>query len=147
MNTTFLQRIAGDWCRRAFGMACYNDTQERAARVLEEAIELAQSVGLPVGQAAHLVRHVYSNKPGEFKQEVGGVAVTLMVLCESFDENLGALAEHEIARVLDKPIEHFQARHLEKAAAGITMAPRCPLCDFSLDLPNSTCPNDKHSPF
>lgn len=66
------QAIAGQWACRCFGEQVTADRKERALRVLEEAIELAQAEGIEVNQAANLVGYVYSRPPGEPSQELGG---------------------------------------------------------------------------
>jgi len=117
------------WVRRCFGDACAEDGQERGARVLEEAIELAQAAGLPKDKALHLVEHVYSKPVGAINQEIGGVSVTLL----SFAAYAGLSAEaeeiREVERVLSLPVDHFKRRHIEKAAAGITKSPPQPAGD------------------
>lgn len=112
-----------DWVRRCFGPVCASDAQERVARVLEEAFELAQAAGLPLARALHLGAHVYSKPPGKIGQEIGGVSITLL----SFAAWAGLSAEREEVREFDRimslPVEHFKKRHREKAAAGITRPP------------------------
>jgi hypothetical protein len=116
------QQRAFEWCRRAFGVSVAENRPERAARFLEEAIELAQVVGLPEEAAARLVRHIYSRPVGEIRQEVGGVSVTLLILCEQLGINADWEEAKELARVVAKTAqdpEHFAHRLDAKAAAGV----------------------------
>lgn len=41
-----LQTTVGDWVVRAFGAAVASSQRERAARLLEESLELSQAAGL-----------------------------------------------------------------------------------------------------
>lgn len=94
--------------------------KERALRVLEEAVELAQAEGVDITMVNRLTDHVYSKPPGEPAQEVGGVAVTLLCYCERRGISLETEEVREFRRVLALPPEHFAARHAAKDAAGIT---------------------------
>ncbi|GAB7553906.1 hypothetical protein NRB_34160 [Novosphingobium sp. 11B] len=64
-----------------FGNAATGDVRERTVRFLEEAVELAQAVGVGKADVARVSDYVYSRPVGEPSQEVGGVLVTLAALC------------------------------------------------------------------
>ena len=114
-----LQTTVGDWVVRAFGAAVASSQRERAARLLEESLELSQAAGLTEAEAIRLVRHVFTRPVGERDQEVGGVAVTLLAFCASAKVSLQDMAQREIDRVLSIPIEHFAKRNELKRAMGI----------------------------
>lgn len=113
------------WARRVFGVPGRADTaspQERALRFIEEAIELAQAIGLQHEDVDRVSRHVFSKPPGEPFQEAGGVGVTLLALCEVLSISAQDAERAEFERVLTKTPEHFQARQAEKRAAGLEAA-------------------------
>lgn len=95
----FQERVAA-WVVDAFGRQVAFDPQERAMRLLEEALELAQAAGLRKLQALALVEYVYGRPLGLVAQEVGGVMVTLAALCSAFYLDLGRCASDELARAI-----------------------------------------------
>ena len=112
------QRRAYEWALAAFGKAQVQNERQRALRFLEEAIELYQACGGSEEQAQKLLSFVFNRPIGTIVQEVGGVGLTLLVLCEA----LGIDADHEefreLSRVLQKPLAEFTARNQEKIKAG-----------------------------
>lgn len=93
------QRAVGFWVRSCFGSEVAADTKERAFRFLEEANELAQSLGVTREDAHRLVDYTWNRPVGETAQEVGGCAVTLASLCEAIGVDLGKQAVTELDRV------------------------------------------------
>lgn len=71
------------WGIECFGKRIALDTTERSLRFIEESIELVQARGLEKSEVLKLVESVYAKEPGVEMQEVGGVMVTLALLCES----------------------------------------------------------------
>lgn len=59
------------------------DPGERAMRMLEEAAELAQALGVAEEQFRLIGRHVWSKPKGEIYQELGGAALTLAACAEA----------------------------------------------------------------
>lgn len=61
---------------------------ERAARFLEEALELAQACGMSIVGAGLLLHYVFHRPPGSIHQEIGGVKLCLgsLAACCSLDE-------------------------------------------------------------
>lgn len=114
------QIIAQEWAGRAFGTTTLTRPDERAARVVEEAVELGQAANVPRDVAHRIVDYVYDRPAGSAEQESGGVLMTMLIFCAS----IGVLAEdmevRELDRVLAKPPEYFKGRHEAKAAHGIT---------------------------
>lgn len=119
----FRQAIIADWGRRTFGERTYNDMRERVARLLEEAVELAQCEGLPAEDAHRIVDYIYGRPVGNHYQEVGGVAVTLAAYAAVAGMNLDQAEMEEIRRVLNVPIEKFRAKQAAKAAVGVGNEP------------------------
>jgi len=60
------------WAIDTFGEVAKNP-HERAARLVEEAIEVAQAVGLPLDTVDIIAGRVYSRPPGELAQEIGNL--------------------------------------------------------------------------
>lgn len=86
------------------GAESQNMIAERAARFLEEALELAQACGMPPHIANSLVDYVFHRPMGGIHQEIGGVMVTLggLAACAGLDmDNCG---EIELKRCRDKAL-------------------------------------------
>lgn len=115
--------IIVDWGRRTFGEKTYNDMRERAARLLEEALELAQCLGVCEEQAEGLTRYVYGRPVGQLHQEIGGVAVTLAACAGVAGIDVDWAEAEEIRRVLNVPVEKFRAKQAIKASAGVGNEP------------------------
>jgi NTP pyrophosphatase (non-canonical NTP hydrolase) len=93
----FQMRIAG-WMDEVFGQSVTGDVRERTVRFLEEAVELAQAVGVAKADVARVSDYVYSRPVGDPSQEVGGVLVTLAALCGETKINL----EYAVATEFDR---------------------------------------------
>lgn len=93
------QQVAHAWALHCFGSEIVSDTNERCARFLEEALELVQALGLPKDHAVDLVEYVYGRPPGRPSQEVGGVSLTLAVLCGAVDLDMLECSIQELRRV------------------------------------------------
>jgi len=120
VNVAAMQRRVEAWVRTRFG-AANMDRRERAARLLEEAIELAQAEGMDEPEVQRLTGFVYAKPRGEPAQEAAGVGVGLLGWAAAADENAWCLILHEVARIESKPIAHFAARHKIKSDAGVAM--------------------------
>ena len=112
------QRKLTVWGVECFGAEHMADKKVRALRLLEEAIEFAQSVGVPEGKCAELAAYVYSREPGIPVQELGGIGVTWLVAADALNTSAELALETEIARISQKPPSHFTARNQEKVEAG-----------------------------
>lgn len=110
------QRVVVDWGVRCFGADHMADKIVRAARFLEEAIELVQAVGLPKDHAQRALDYVYSRPPGDPAQELGGVSNTQYALAGALSLSVAECEAREIARCLSKSPEHFAQRNLDKVA-------------------------------
>lgn len=105
------------WAAKTFGPAAM-DRQELAARLVEEAIEVAQVEGVALAVVGKVAERVYSRPPGELAQEIGGTMITLQAMAERAGLNLDECADAEWNRVCSIPVEHFRAKHAEKVRAG-----------------------------
>jgi len=115
------QREILDWACVTFGQATADITGERIRRFLEEALELAQAVGLDQEAAENMVEYVYARPTGHINQEIGQVGVSLLALAEHLHIN----AEHEelveFRRITSLPADHWQSRQNAKAEKGIAL--------------------------
>ncbi|WP_411839555.1 hypothetical protein [Paracoccus sp. ME4] len=116
------QRRTGTWVRQAFGRNSLESPIERAQRILEEAAELAQAVGLPASQARSVITDVYAREPGDVGQEVGGLMVCIGALCEGLGVDMAAATEREMSRV-EAPavIAKCRRKNADKAARGVSV--------------------------
>lgn len=94
-----LQKFVLPWLYSIFGVTAYNRAY-RAARFLEEALELVQAVGLDRASAAALVDYVYDREIGEPFQELGGVMITVLGLAENLGLEAEDAAKAEFMRAL-----------------------------------------------
>lgn len=118
MGRTDRQQAVADWCNAAFGARHANDLEHRGLRLVEEAIEAAQSVNCDPEVLHKLIDYVYARPPGTLDQELGGVGVTLLAMANAAGADADKLEQREVDRVLSKPIEHFAKRNREKDEAG-----------------------------
>lgn len=114
------QRIIQSWAVKTFGEIA-NDSAERGRRLLEEALELAQAVGVRREDALALVERVFSNIPGEISREIGQCGLVLLSLAEQQGFSAEAEEAREIARVLSLLPDYFRSRHDAKAEIGIAL--------------------------
>ncbi len=115
------QRIVGSWVARTFGVAVSQNLKERATRVVEEAIELAQAEGVDYRVIEDLLNHVWRKTPGHPLQEVGGIGVTLLAYCEAKGISAETQEMNEVERVLSLPRSYFETRQNIKAAKNVAM--------------------------
>ncbi len=111
-------RATLQWAVDMFGQIA-TDPIERAARLLEEAVELAQTQGLHHSTAAAIIERVFNRAPGNAVKEIGQVALTLEVLAENIGACVEAEAQREFDRVRSISKEEWQSRQNRKAAIGI----------------------------
>ena len=116
------QKIAS-WARAAFGEAEVTGLPQRGLRLLEEAIETFQACGGEEAIAQKLVTFVFGRPPGEIGQELGGVAVCVLVLAAAAGLSADEEERRELNRVLSKPVHEFTERNARKNAAGFKIWP------------------------
>ena len=112
------------WAEQAFGREQSTSIPQRGLRLLEEAIEAFQASGGDEVIALKLVSFVFARPPGTVGQELGGVAVTLLLLAAAAGLSADEEECREIHRVLSKPLREFTERNANKNAAGFLVAPQ-----------------------
>jgi hypothetical protein len=91
---------------------------ERAARLVEESIEIALTEGVPLYVLERILQRIYSRPAGELGQEIGGCAMALLALSENVGLDCFAEILREWQRVLSKPAGWWLQKHVEKVIAG-----------------------------
>lgn len=115
MLDTF-RSMAVDWCERTFGRSTVDSVPERSRRFAEEAIELAQAMGVTRQEVLALVDYVYDREPGDPEQEIAGTLLTLVLLEKAAEMNMLELAFAELEKVnTPEMMEKIRAKHLTKA--------------------------------
>lgn len=110
-----------------FGDVVLASRHERAARVLEEAAELAQAEGVDLAHADRVLVRVYGRPAGDPRQEGAGVAVTLLAWAAVAEVDLEGVTRAEVDRIEALPVEQLRRKHAEKVSAGIALAGIPPL--------------------
>lgn len=95
MDIRGYQHIVAEWLHTYLK----NPGEARGFRFTEEALELAQAVGVTREEALQLVDYVYGRPVGETAQEVGGVMITLAGLCTAKSVDMEDAAMVELHRV------------------------------------------------
>jgi hypothetical protein len=114
----FSPRRVLDWAVEMFGPAAKN-RDERAARVVEEAIELAQACGLPPDVVTKIVNRVYAKDHGDLRGEFGQLQMVLYAFAANENLNADTEADIEFHRVSQWPKSHWDKRHAQKVKDGI----------------------------
>ena len=115
------QARVNTWVQATFGRSQAGELPERALRVVEEAIELAQALGVPEGQAHRMVCRVFDRPAGEPGRELGGLGVTLLACAAALGMQADQEEDIEVERVLAIPAEEMRARHAAKIGAGVAL--------------------------
>lgn len=95
------------------------EPHERAMRMLEEALELAQAMGVTEEEAERLRANVFQKPAGEVAQELGGAAITLFACAESVGQSLLDCGKKEMDRVESLPVDRFRRRQEQNVQEGI----------------------------
>lgn len=109
------------WVTSRFGRRCLLDPKERAMRLLEEALELAQAEDIELFDVSRLGVHVYSKPKGERWQEAAGVAVTFIAYCRARRFNLLKIADREVTRIENTDYAVSRGKHALKVHAGLAI--------------------------
>lgn len=112
-----------DWTVDMFGDAANHSGVERGLRVLEEAAELAQSLGVTRMQASSVMTHVWSRQPGDPDRELPQVQITLEAAAEYLGLHLGDQTDLEWGKLLKVSREKMRESHKRKLKAGICDLP------------------------
>lgn len=107
------------WACEVFGTACATNPTERIQRFVEEALELAQSLDMPREAAHAMVDFVYDRAKGEVHQEVGGVSISLLALCEHIGLSAHKEEVREHLRILGLDRDKLRAKQMSKQAQGV----------------------------
>lgn len=119
-----MQQLAYEWAIRCFGMQHVLDQRVRALRLVEEAIECAQSLGVDRASIYTCTNVVYERPHGKPGQEIGGVMVTAAVLAQTLHTDIETQFMDELQRVLSKPPAEFATRNQQKVDAGLSGKPQ-----------------------
>ena len=111
------------WAIDTFGPVARN-RDERAARFIEEALELVHAQCLPLVTVLRIAARVYERFPGEQAREIGQAMATLECLAENVGLSADAECEREFARVLTIPKEEWLKRHDAKVSQQIARTTR-----------------------
>lgn len=109
----YYQRSVLEWATACFGDDLTRNPLQRNHRFLEESLELVQAMGCTEEEALQLVEYVYDRPAGQRRQEIGGVMVTLALLCAVHDIDLATCADDELKRIWGK-IEQIRAKQAAK---------------------------------
>jgi hypothetical protein len=107
------------WMDECFTPETVTNKRERAFRLLEEALELFQSMDCTSDEAQGLVYYVFNRPVGQPEQEVGGVALTLAALCSAAGIDLNHASVSELARVQSPEVmAKIKAKRATRAVPG-----------------------------
>lgn len=110
--TAFQDRVA-PWMTATFGPEISMDVVERGDRLLEEVLELLQSVDYDPARVLQLRDYVWGRPAGEPAQEVGGVMVTLAAFCLANGLDMHEAGETELTRIWTK-VDQIRAKQASK---------------------------------
>jgi hypothetical protein len=111
------QQTIESWARRVLGDAAVQNRVERALRVAEEAVELAQCLGVEAADLHRLVDYVYARHAGTPAQEIAGTLVTLYACAASVGVDAEEALRVELDRIHTPEIEEkVRRRQAEKRA-------------------------------
>ncbi len=108
-----------EWAHSVFG-ECVLRRKERALRLLEEAMELAQAEDVDAGQASGLLARVWTRPAGDPVREFDQVAATLETYGALVGISVDEGAEREWRRVQTLDVADLRARHDAKTRQGVT---------------------------
>lgn len=111
-----LQDGLAEWATEAFGAETITDLKTRAMRTLEEAVELAQALGVDEEACHRQVVHTYSRPVGDPAQEIAGVINGALMAAEGLGVDGLLVAEEELHRVWGC-IDEIRIKNLTKVQA------------------------------
>jgi NTP pyrophosphatase (non-canonical NTP hydrolase) len=113
------QKSVHDWVRGAYGASAADDRVERGLRLLEEACEAAQVLGVEYPTAVAVVRRTFERASGDVAQELGQTMLTLFSAAECVGVDVRAALREEYERVRSKPDEYWRERYEAKVREGV----------------------------
>lgn len=113
------------WASYVYGADMTGHRAERAARIVEEALELAQAEGLTPEIAHRLVGRVYSRPVGEPHLEAGGLGVCLLVYGKTAGIDVVESIRQEVSRIeglsaTPEGLDELRRKCAAKVSAGVT---------------------------
>lgn len=121
LNSNYMDR-ALVWSLECFGDLITYSVKNRNYVFLEEAFELVQSTGLTKYEALLILDSVYNRPKGEIDQEVGGVFLSLSLLCSAHGLDMEKLGITELTRVEGK-IDEIRLKQTKKPINTTLIAP------------------------
>jgi hypothetical protein len=121
-NLLHATRQVRAWVREAFGpvLAAPEAPRERGLRFVEEAIELAQALGVTAQEVAALTQRVYEKPADSVAKEVPQVFICLLAVVGAYGQDLVALVNNEWARIQNLGPAHFTERMRRKIELGFS---------------------------
>lgn len=111
-----------EWAAKTFGPVAL-DRRERALRLLEEVLELAQTEGVEPEMARLVTERVFSRPAGDTAAELGAVVMTLEALAANLGIDPATVGQAEWQRVRALDPEWFARRHRAKIETGCAVNP------------------------
>ena len=106
---------------RLWGHRNMTDRQERARRLLEEAVEVCQIENIQPIQIQRIVDHVYAKDVGTPGQEVAGIMCCLMAYAYATNTIIDLETERELKRLEKADINYLRSKHQIKIDKGIAI--------------------------
>ena len=119
------QKRVRDWLVACFGSRFADPDQERAARLMEESIELFHAQGKSFEDLIILAKRVYSRPAGDPKRELGDVMVTLAAVAEINGIEMVEAGEEALVRNWEN-IEAIRAKQVSKPTGTVLPGQREP---------------------
>jgi hypothetical protein len=106
------------WATDVFGHVAL-DRNDRLARFVEEAIEVARAEGMSAELIERIFIRVYTRPAGDLAREIAQAQVCLEMYAESIGLSADAEAAREFDRVRSIPAYEWLRRHVAKVKEGI----------------------------
>lgn len=107
------------WVVRVFG-ADTMQLRERGARVVEEAIEVAQAVGLTRADVERVVVRVFSKAAGAPSEELGDLGIAMLAFAGAIGASADVEEDRALVRIRMQPDGVFRDRYALKQRDGVT---------------------------
>ncbi len=114
------QSVVLNWAKRVLGDEAAS-VKERALRILEEAIEVAQAAGVGEDTTNRMVARVFYRQTGNLQAEVGGLLVTALAMCEAIGVDGDELERDEMERILSLSEDFVREKHQAKVRQGLAL--------------------------
>jgi NTP pyrophosphatase (non-canonical NTP hydrolase) len=121
LRLSFATTMVTEWVRVAFGPVLEDPLgrRERGLRLAEEAIELAQALGVSGQEVAALTQRVYEKPADESGKELAQVFIILLSVAGALDYDLSSLVNTEWDRIQTLGPAHFTERMRRKIELGL----------------------------